>query len=52
MTVVPSPHHFFPLFPQLKIQLEDRHFDTTDVIEAKSQVVLNTLTKYDIQGEF
>jgi hypothetical protein len=43
MTVVPYPPHF-SMFPQLKIKLKDRHFETTEVIEAESQAVLNTLT--------
>jgi hypothetical protein len=34
------------------MQLEGRHFDTTEVIETESQVVRNTLTKRDIQDAF
>jgi hypothetical protein len=37
------------LFHQLKIKLKGRHFDTTEVIEAGSQAVLNTLTEHDFQ---
>jgi hypothetical protein len=37
------------LFPPLKIRLKGRHFDTTEVIEAESQAVLNTLTEHDFQ---
>jgi hypothetical protein len=48
MTVVPHPP-YFSLFPQLKIKLKDRHFDTTAVTEAELQVVLNTLTEHDFQ---
>jgi hypothetical protein len=33
----------------LKIKLKGRHFDTNEVIEAKSQVVLNTLREHDFQ---
>jgi hypothetical protein len=32
------------LFPRLK--MKGLHFDTTDVIEVKSQTVLNTLTQH------
>jgi hypothetical protein len=59
MTVVPhSPYlpdlascDFF-LFPQLKIKLKDRQFDTIEVIETESQAVLNTLTEHDSQDAF
>jgi hypothetical protein len=34
----------------LKVGLKDRHFVTTEVIEAESQAVLNTLTEqHDFQ---
>jgi hypothetical protein len=33
----------------LKIKLKDRHIDTTEVIKAESQAVLNTLTEHDFQ---
>jgi hypothetical protein len=36
----------------LKIKLKGRHFDTTDVIEAEPQAVLNTLTEHDFQEAF
>jgi hypothetical protein len=49
MTVVPHPP-YFPLFPRLKIKLKGRHFDTTEVTEAESQAVLNTLTEHDFQA--
>jgi hypothetical protein len=49
MTVV--PHHCY-LFPRLKIKLKGRHFDTTEVIEAESQAVLNTHTELDFQDTF
>jgi hypothetical protein len=51
MTVVPHPPHSY-LFLRLKIKLKDRHFDTTEVIEAESPVVLNTLTEHDFQDTF
>jgi hypothetical protein len=36
----------------LKIQLKGCHFDTVEVIEAESQVVLNTLTEHGFQDAF
>jgi hypothetical protein len=36
----------------LKINLKGCHFDTTEVIEAESQVMLNTLTEHDFQDAF
>jgi predicted helicase len=36
----------------LKINLKGSHFDTTEVTEAESQAVLNTLTKHDFQDAF
>jgi predicted helicase len=36
----------------LNIKLKDGHFDTTEVTEAKSQAVLNTLTEHDFQDAF
>jgi hypothetical protein len=33
----------------LKIKLEGRHFDTTEVMEAESQAVLNSLTEHGFQ---
>jgi hypothetical protein len=44
LTVVPHPTF---LFPRLKIKLKGLHFDTVEVIEAESQVVMNTLTEHD-----
>jgi hypothetical protein len=46
MTVVPHPP-YFSLFTRLKIKLKGRHFDTIEVIEAKWQAVLKTLTERD-----
>jgi hypothetical protein len=40
------------LFSQLNIKLKVLHFDTTEVIEAESQAVLNTLTEQDFQDPF
>jgi hypothetical protein len=39
----------FSMFPRLKIKMKGRHFSTTELIEAESQAVLNTLTEYDFQ---
>jgi hypothetical protein len=36
----------------LKIKLKGRHFDAVEVIEAKSQAALNTLTEQDFQDAF
>jgi hypothetical protein len=51
MTVVPHPPHS-SLFPRLKIKLKASHFDTTEVIEAASQAVVNTRMKNDFQNAF
>jgi hypothetical protein len=51
MTVDPHPP-YISLFPRLKIKMKGRHFDTTEVIEAESQAVLNSLTEHDFQGAF
>jgi hypothetical protein len=40
---------YFSLFPQLKIKLKVYNFDTSGVIDAESQVVLNTLTEHNFQ---
>jgi hypothetical protein len=39
---------YFSLFPLLMI----RHFNTTEVLEAQSQAVLNTITECDFQDLF
>jgi hypothetical protein len=36
----------------LKIKLNGRHFDATEVLEAELQAVLNTLTEHDFQDVF
>jgi hypothetical protein len=36
----------------LKIKLNSCNFDTTEVVEAESQAVLNTLTEQDSQDTF
>jgi hypothetical protein len=36
----------------LKIKLKVRHFVTTEVIEAESQAVLDTLTEHAFQDAF
>jgi hypothetical protein len=51
MTVVPHPS-YSSLFSRLKIEPKGRHFDTIEVIEAESQVVLNILTEHDFQDAF
>jgi hypothetical protein len=51
MTVVPHPPSF-SLFPRLRIKLKGRHFDTTEVIEAESQAMPNTLTDHDFHDAF
>jgi hypothetical protein len=40
------------LISWLSIKLKGRHFDTTEVIEAESQAVLNSLTEHDFQVAF
>jgi hypothetical protein len=47
ITVVPTHHTF--LFPRLEIKQKGCHFETTEVIEAESQAVLNTLREDDFQ---
>jgi hypothetical protein len=44
-----SSTHPTVLFPQLKTKLKGCHFDTTAVIKAESQVLLNTLTECNFQ---
>jgi hypothetical protein len=51
VAVIPHPS-YFSLFPRLKIQLKDRHFDRIDVMEAESQAVLKSLTEHDFQDSF
>jgi hypothetical protein len=51
MTVIPHPP-YFSLFPRLKIKQKGRHSDTIEVIGAKSQMVLNTLTEQDFQDAY
>jgi hypothetical protein len=36
----------------LKAKLKGQHFDTTEVIEAESQAVLNSLTEHGFQDAF
>jgi hypothetical protein len=40
------------LFPRLKIKLKGRHFDTSEVIEAESQEVLNSPREHEFQDAF
>jgi hypothetical protein len=51
MAIVPK-QPYFSLFPGLKRKLKGRHFDTTEVMEAESQAVLNTLTEHGFQDAF
>jgi hypothetical protein len=51
MTIVPH-QPYLSLFPRLNLKLKDHHFDTTEVTEAESQTVLNTLTEHDFQDAF
>jgi hypothetical protein len=51
-TWLSSPTHPIFLFPRFEIKLKGRHFDTTEVAEAESQTVLNTLTEQDFQVAF
>jgi hypothetical protein len=51
MIVVPHPL-YFSLFHRLKIRLKGRHFYTTEVTEAESQAMLNTLTENDFRDAF
>jgi hypothetical protein len=50
MTVVLHPPRFS--VSPLKLNLKGRHFDTTEVIEAESQAVLNILTEQDLKVSF
>jgi hypothetical protein len=43
------PTHPAFLSPRLRIKLKGCHFDTTEVIEAELQAMLNTLTEHDFQ---
>jgi hypothetical protein len=59
MTVVPHPPCLpgltpcnFSWFPRLKIKLKGCHFDTSELIEAESQVMLNTCTERIFQDAF
>jgi hypothetical protein len=51
MAVIPDPPYFpdlapcdFFLFPEMKLKLKGRRFDTIEGIQAESQRVLDTLT--------
>jgi hypothetical protein len=59
ITVVNHPPHSpnlatcdVSLSPQLKMKLKGCCFDTTEVIEAELQAVLNTLTEHDFKDVF
>jgi hypothetical protein len=51
MTLV-SHQPYFSLILRLNLKLKDRNFQTTEVIEAKSQAALNTFTGQDFQDAF
>jgi predicted helicase len=40
------------MFPRLKKKLKDRHFDTTEIIKAESQALLNLLIEHDFRDAF
>jgi hypothetical protein len=46
------PPTLLSLLPRLKTKLKRRHFDTTEVMKAESQAVLNILTEHDFQDAF
>jgi hypothetical protein len=50
MTVI-TMHPTF-LFPPIKTKLKGHHFDTTEVIEAESKALLNSLTEHDFPEAF
>jgi hypothetical protein len=45
-------HPTLLLFPQLKTKLKCGHFDRSEMTEAESQAVLNTLTEHGFQDAF
>jgi hypothetical protein len=51
MTVVHHLHYSSDLAP-LRLLSVSRHFDTIEVMDAKLQAVLNTLTEHDFQDAF
>jgi hypothetical protein len=52
ITAVFTHPTFLYLFPRLKIKLKGSHFDTTEVIGAESQGMLNSLIERDFQDAF
>jgi hypothetical protein len=40
------------MLTRFKIKQKGRHFETIEMIEAKSQAELNTLTEHDFQDAF
>jgi hypothetical protein len=42
----------FALFPELKMKLKGRHFETVSDIQRESQVVLDRIKENDSQGAF
>jgi hypothetical protein len=51
MAVIPYPLNF-SLVPRSKIKLKGRYIDTTEVIEAESRAMLNTLSDHNFQDAF
>jgi hypothetical protein len=43
---------YFSLFLPLEVKLKGSHFNSSELIEAESQAVLNTLTEREFQDEF
>jgi hypothetical protein len=59
MDVVPYPPHYphlapcdFFLFPEMKLKMKGRRFDTTKETPAESQRVLDTLTEKDFKEAY
>jgi hypothetical protein len=50
MTVISHPPYCS--VSSIEQQLKSCHFDTTEMIEAESQAVLDTLTEHDFQDAF
>jgi hypothetical protein len=46
-----APCYFF-LFPEMKVKLKGRHFDSNEEIQNESQKVMKTLTRNDFQKSF
>jgi hypothetical protein len=51
-TILPIWHRDIFIFPQIKLKLKGRRFDTIEEIQAVSQRVIDTLTEKDFQEAF